>query len=102
MMQQVDRLLSKLRGNLGLVTAYVHLMGGSVGRLLLSLGYFVSVANSLSVSDFGLFATASATGVVLSRIAAFGFVSPLYRVATGRKRLVGAYTAGFQIGRAHV
>ena len=97
MMQQVDRLLSKLRGNLGLVTAYVHLMGGSVGRLVLSLGYFVSVANSLSVSDFGLFATASATGVVLSRIAAFGFVSPLYRVATGRKRLVGAYTAGFLI-----
>ena len=39
---------------------------------------------ALSVADFGLFATASATGIVLSRIAGFGFVSPLYRVATVR------------------
>ncbi|BDA82764.1 transporter [Aureimonas sp. SA4125] len=94
-MLQVEALRAKLRGNIGLVTAYAHLMGGSLGRLVLSLGYFVSVANALSLSDFGLFAAASATGVVLSRIAAFGFVSPLYRVATGRPRLVGAYTAGF-------
>ena len=94
-MLQAGTLMAKLRGNMGLVTAYAHLMGGSLGRLVLSLGYFVCVANALSLGDFGLFATASATGVVLSRIAAFGFVSPLYRVATGRPRLVGVYTAGF-------
>lgn len=87
--------IEKLKAHLGLVTAYVHLMAGSLGRLVLSLAYFVSVANSLTVADFGLFATASATGIVVSRIAAFGFVSPLYRVATVRKRLLGAYTAGF-------
>ncbi|WP_348271069.1 lipopolysaccharide biosynthesis protein [Aureimonas sp. Leaf454] len=73
---------------------YAYLVGGSVGRLVLSLAYFVSVANGLTVSDFGLFATASATGIVLSRIAGFGFVSPLYRVATVKPRLIGAYTLG--------
>lgn len=92
--------LSKLRANPGLVTNYAQLMGGSLGRLVLSLAYFVSVANGLTVADFGLFATASASGVVLSRIASFGFVSPLYRVATGRRRLVGAYTAGFLVALA--
>ena len=88
---------ARLRANLGLVTDYANLMGGSLGRMVLSLAYCVSVANGLTVGDFGLFATASATGVVLSRIASFGFVSPLYRVATGRRRLVGAYTAGFLV-----
>ncbi|WP_246191273.1 lipopolysaccharide biosynthesis protein [Aureimonas leprariae] len=77
------------------MTAFAHLVGGSAGRLVISLAYFVSVANSLSVGDFGLFATASATGIMLSRIAGFGFVSPLYRAATVKRRLVGTYTAGF-------
>lgn len=89
--------LRRLKSNLRLLTDYASLLGGSAGRLVLSLAYFVSIANSLSVGDFGLFATASATGVVLSRIAALGFVSPLYRVATVRRRLVGAYTVGFLI-----
>ncbi|MEH6720272.1 MAG: lipopolysaccharide biosynthesis protein [Aurantimonas endophytica] len=84
----------RLKGNLNLVRDYVSLLSGSAGRLVLSLAYFVCIANALSVGDFGLFATASATGIVLSRIAGFGFVSPLYRVATGRARLIGAYTAG--------
>ncbi len=52
------------------------------------------LATQLSIADFGLFATASAMGVVLSRIAGFGFVSPLYRIATVKQRLIGVYTAG--------
>lgn len=94
-MLKVADLTAKLEANRGLVTDYAHLVGGSVGRLVLSLAYFVSVANGLTVADFGLFAAASATGIVLSRIAGFGFVSPLYRVATVKRRLVGVYTAGF-------
>lgn len=89
-----------LKANLSLVRDYAHLVGGSAGRLLISLLYFVSVANGLSVADFGLFATASAAGIVLSRIANFGFVSPLYRVATVKRHLVGAYTAGFLLAFA--
>ena len=88
-------LIDRLKGNVAFLRDYASLLSGSAGRLVLSLAYFVSVANGLTVADFGLFATASATGIVLSRIAGFGFVSPLYRTATRRPRLIGAYTAGF-------
>ncbi|MBW3097341.1 lipopolysaccharide biosynthesis protein [Pseudohoeflea sp. DP4N28-3] len=81
--------------NRQLVGAYLSMTGGSAGRLVISLAYFIAVANTLSIGDFGLFATASACGIMLSRLLAFGFVSPLYRIATVRKRLLGAYTAGF-------
>lgn len=86
---------ARLKGELSALRGYAYLVAGSGGRLVLSLAYFVSVANGLSVSDFGLFATASATGIVLSRIAGLGFMSPLYRAATVKPRLIGAYTAGF-------
>jgi O-antigen/teichoic acid export membrane protein len=76
----------------------MSLLGGSAGRLVISLAYFVAVANALSIGDFGLFATASAVGVVLSRITAFGFVSPLYRIATVKRRLLGTYTVGLLAG----
>ncbi len=61
--------------------------GGSAGRLVLSLVYFICVANTLSIDQFGLFATASAAGIILSRGLAFGFMSPLYRVATPSSRI---------------
>ncbi|MEX6508521.1 lipopolysaccharide biosynthesis protein [Jiella sp. M17.18] len=99
-MPQTAFWIERLKGNLSVIRDYASLLGGSAGRLVLSLAYFVCVANSLSVGDFGLFATASATGVVLSRIAGFGFVSPLYRIATARRRLVGAYTTGFLLALA--
>lgn len=77
------------------IRAYLSMIGGSVGRLVISLVYFIAIANTLSISDFGLFATASACGIMLSRLMAFGFVSPLYRIATVKQRLLGVYTAGF-------
>jgi O-antigen/teichoic acid export membrane protein len=78
-----------------LLCGYLAAVSGSAGRLVFSLAYFVVLANSLSIADFGLFATASAAGVMLSRMLAFGFVSPLYRVATVRPRLIGTYAVGF-------
>ena len=78
-----------------LIGSYLSTLSGSLGRLVIALFYFVSLANSLSISDFGLFATASAVGVVLARVASFGFVSPLYRVATVKPRLLGAYYTGY-------
>ncbi len=77
------------------IRSYLSLLSGSAGRLVISVAYFVAIANALSLENFGLFATASATGVVLSRLAGFGFISPLYRTATVRPRLIGAFTAGF-------
>ncbi|MFP5076313.1 lipopolysaccharide biosynthesis protein [Rhizobium sp. YIM 134829] len=81
----------------GLIRAYMSMVSGSAARLALSLVYFICIANVLPISDFGLFATASATGVMVSRSLAFGFISPLYRVATVKPRLVGTYTLGFLI-----
>ncbi|WP_449257082.1 lipopolysaccharide biosynthesis protein [Bosea sp. (in: a-proteobacteria)] len=77
------------------ILSYLTILSGSAGRLVISLVYFLIVANTLTLAEFGLFATASATGLILSRLLAFGFVSPLYRVATVKPRLLGAYLAGF-------
>jgi O-antigen/teichoic acid export membrane protein len=77
------------------IAAYLTILSGSAGRLIISLVYFLIVANTLTLGEFGLFATASATGLILSRLLAFGFVSPLYRVATVKRRLLGSYLAGF-------
>ncbi|OJF95249.1 lipopolysaccharide biosynthesis protein [Pararhizobium antarcticum] len=82
----------------GIVHAYLSMTGGSAGRLVLSLVYFICVANGLSIAEFGLFATASATGIMISRLLAFGFMSPLYRVATVKPLLVGTYSLGFLAG----
>ena len=74
---------------------YFTAISGSAGRLVFSLVYFIALANTLSIADFGLFATASAAGVMLSRILSFGFISALYRVATVRPNLIGVFTGGF-------
>jgi O-antigen/teichoic acid export membrane protein len=80
------------------IHAYMSMTSGSAGRLVLSLVYFICIANGLSIADFGLFATASAAGIMMSRVLAFGFISPLYRVATVKPLLVGTYTCGFVAG----
>lgn len=91
----IDRLRHLASANSTLIRAYLSMVGGSAGRLVISLVYFIAIANTLSISEFGLFATASACGIMLSRLLAFGFVSPLYRIATVKTRLLGIYTAGF-------
>ena len=91
----IARLKDFASANRSSIHAYLSMIGGSAGRLVISLVYFIAIANTLSISDFGLFATASACGIMLSRLLAFGFVSPLYRIATVKTRLLGVYTAGF-------
>jgi len=78
-----------------LVLDYFSAISGAGGRLVLSLAYFVALANTLSIAEFGMFATASAAGIMLSRILAFGFISALYRTATIRPNLIATFTAGF-------
>lgn len=96
----IVRLRDFASANSNLIRAYLSMVGGSAGRLVISLVYFIAIANTLSISEFGLFATASACGIMLSRMLAFGFVSPLYRIATVKTRLLGVYTAGFLGGAA--
>ena len=78
-----------------LAVSYFSLMGGSVGRLGFSLVYFLVLANTLSLASFGVFAAASAAGVVLSRLFGLGFSSPLYRVSTVKPHLTGVYLGGY-------
>lgn len=79
------------------IADYLKITSGVLGRLVISLVYFLIVANALSVGEFGLFAAAAAVGLVLSRLLAFGFVSPVYRVATVKPRLLGAYLGGLAV-----
>ncbi len=74
---------------------YVKAFSGDGIRLFIQLAYFYLVANTLTIAEFGLFATASSVGIVLSRLAGFGFLSPLYRIATVKPHLIGTYTAGY-------
>lgn len=90
-----SRLVALLSERRGLLRDYMAAVSGAGGRLVFSLAYFIFLANTLSLADFGVFATASAAGVMLSRILGFGFISALYRVATIRPRLIGTFTGGF-------
>jgi len=92
---RLAKLQDFLAARRGLVKDYLSAISGSAGRLVFSLVYFIALANALSIPDFGLFATASAAGVMLSRVLAFGFVSSVYRIAAVRPRLIGVFTAGF-------
>lgn len=74
---------------------YLKAFSGDGIRLFIQLFYFYLIANTLTIEEFGLFATASAIGIVLSRVAGFGFLSPLYRIATVKPHLIGVYTAGY-------
>jgi O-antigen/teichoic acid export membrane protein len=76
------------------ITDYLTITSGVFGRLAVSVVYFLIVANVLTLAEFGIFAAVSATGLVLSRIMSFGFVSPVFRVATVKPRLLGVYTGG--------
>jgi len=94
LMQRISRILT---ARAGLLRDYATAVSGSAGRLIFSLVYFVALANTLSIAEFGLFATASAAGVMLSRLLAFGFVSALYRAATVKPLLIGVFTGGFVV-----
>jgi O-antigen/teichoic acid export membrane protein len=92
---RLARLRDILAAQRGPLKDYFSAISGSAGRLVFSLVYFIALANALSIPDFGLFATASAAGVMLSRLLAFGFISSVYRIAAVRPRLIGVFTAGF-------
>ena len=81
--------------NARVLRSYGALLTGQVGRLVFSLVYFLALMKALTLAEFGQFATASAIGVTLSRVVAFGFVSPLYRTACVRRRLLGSYLTGY-------
>ncbi|MDZ7823590.1 MAG: lipopolysaccharide biosynthesis protein [Ahrensia sp.] len=80
-----------------LLFKFAKAFSGDGIRLFIQLFYFYLVANTLNIAEFGLFATASSIGIVLSRLAGFGFLSPLYRIATVKPQLLGTYTSGYLV-----
>jgi O-antigen/teichoic acid export membrane protein len=71
-----------------------YLLGGSAGRLGLGGIYFAALVNVLSLAEYGVFASALATALIIANGGTFGFNAPLFRAAATRPRIVGAYTAG--------
>ncbi|MEL6921077.1 MAG: hypothetical protein AAFO77_08630, partial [Pseudomonadota bacterium] len=55
-----------------LADKYLRAVSGDVARVFIQLVYFYLVANTLTLAEFGLFATASSVGIVLSRVSGFG------------------------------
>jgi O-antigen/teichoic acid export membrane protein len=74
---------------------YLQVLAGTFGRLGMQAVYFVVLANTLSLHDMGIFASASATGLMLGCFAGFGFSSFAFRAAAAHPRLLGRYMALF-------
>lgn len=77
---------------------YAKVLAGTGGRLVLQVVYFFVLANTLSLSDMGVFASVSAAGVLIGCMAGFGFQSFVFRAAAGRRSAMGGYLAAFYAG----
>jgi O-antigen/teichoic acid export membrane protein len=70
---------------------YCKLMAGTSARLALQALYFFVLANTLSLADMGIFASASAAGLMVASFSGLGFGSFAFRAAAGKPRLLGQY-----------
>jgi O-antigen/teichoic acid export membrane protein len=76
-------------------TNYLQVFAGTGARLGLQAVYFFILANTLSLRDMGLFASASSTGIMISCFSGFGFASLAFRASAGKRRTLGGYLAVF-------
>ncbi|HYF53291.1 MAG TPA: hypothetical protein VEA41_03435 [Salinarimonas sp.] len=79
------------------IDAYLRVLTGSVGRVVLQAVYFYVLVNALSIADYGVFATVLAVGLIMASGGAFGFSGPLFRAATMKRRLLGYYLGGLYV-----
>jgi O-antigen/teichoic acid export membrane protein len=76
---------------------YLQVFAGTGVRLGLQAVYFFILANTLSLSDMGVFASASSTGIMISCFSGFGFASLAFRASAGKRRTLGGYLAVFYV-----
>jgi O-antigen/teichoic acid export membrane protein len=76
---------------------YLQVFAGTGVRLGLQAVYFFFLANTLSLRDMGVFASTSATGLMIGCFSGFGFSSFAFRAAAGRRRALGGYLAAFYV-----
>ncbi|AMB44408.1 hypothetical protein [Methylobacterium sp. AMS5] len=70
---------------------YLKLASGSLGRVAVQALYFALLVNTLTLPDYGTFAACVSAAIILSCGGSFGFVAPLFRVATTQRRRLGFY-----------
>jgi O-antigen/teichoic acid export membrane protein len=76
---------------------YLQVFAGTGVRLGLQAVYFFILANTLSLQDMGVFASASSTGIMISCFSGFGFASLAFRASAGKRRTLGGYLAVFYV-----
>lgn len=76
-------------------TNYLQVFAGTGVRLGLQAVYFFILANTLSLHDMGVFASASSTGIMIGCFSGFGFASLAFRASAGKRRTLGGYLAVF-------
>lgn len=74
---------------------YIQVLAGTAGRVGLQAVYFLTLANTLTLADFGIFAAISAAGIMLGAFAGFGFAALAFRAAAGDQSLLGSYLGLF-------
>jgi O-antigen/teichoic acid export membrane protein len=89
-----DRLIRSVRQYSG---QYLTILSGSAARVAIQGAYFVLLANTLSLTEFGLFAGISAAGIIIGSFAGLGFASIAFRAAATKTLLVGRYLAGLYV-----
>lgn len=77
------------------VASYCQLLAGTAGRVGLQAVYFFVLANTLSLPAMGIFASASAAGLMLASFSGLGFGSLAFRAAASRPRLLDRYLGLF-------
>src|ERR1700684_988046 len=93
---RVSRLRERLERNIrAQFTNYLQVFAGTGVRLGLQAVYFFILANTLSLRDMGVFASTSATGIMIGCFSGFGFASLAFRAAAGKRRVLGGYLAVF-------
>src|ERR1700758_3225745 len=74
---------------------YLQVFAGTGVRLGLQAVYFFVLANTLSLRDMGVFASASSTGIMIGCFSGFGFASLAFRASAGKRRTRGGHLAVF-------
>src|SRR3569832_1225857 len=93
---RASRLLDTMTGAVRTqFTNYLQVFAGTGVRLSLQAVYFFVLANTLSLHDMGVFASASSTGIMISCFSGFGFASQAIRASAGKRRTLGGYLAFF-------
>ena len=80
------------------LSSYLQVFAGTGVRLGLQAVYFFILANTLSLHDMGVFASASSAGIMIGCFSGFGFASLAFRASAGKHRTLGGYLAVFYAG----